>query len=342
MSVQEIKEKEERNQPRRRNRVAYVPNSRRKSSASRSDANDSSSSNVQKTEEKQKRNKRRANDSVSTSLKSGHQQPKRKKGSGSSTEEKSSPRKPSTSERTEGESEITDKQRAVTMKRVYKRRNQAEAAPERIRDMTVTKKTYAKWKPLSLSTKKYTKRVLESAILSVLNSVGKESKKNSLQVHLKQLSERIVKRLDSIKGPTHKGDYSKMEAESRELEDTVISCHGQIGALEIELEEQTRLFEEDENMFNRYTSQEQELQQQKQLHPLLQAEPANTLNLPSLSNETCSMATVCEIPASLEDTGRRLAQSLAKITDQAEQLGFTNWLETVNDRTNALVDSKQT
>lgn len=75
-SVQEIKEKEERNQPRRRNRVAYVPNSRRKSSASRSDANDSSSSNVQKTEEKQKRNKRRANDSVSTSLKSGHQQPK--------------------------------------------------------------------------------------------------------------------------------------------------------------------------------------------------------------------------------------------------------------------------
>lgn len=64
-----------------------------------------------------------------------------------------------------GESEISDKQRAVTMKRVYKRRNQAEAAPERIRDMTVTKKTYAKWKPLSLSTKKYTKQVLESAIL---------------------------------------------------------------------------------------------------------------------------------------------------------------------------------
>ena len=32
-----------------------------------------------------------------------------------------------------------------------------------------------------------------------------------------------------------------------------------------------------------------------QLHPLLQAEPANTLNLPSLSNEACGMATVCEV-----------------------------------------------
>lgn len=28
------------------------------------------------------------------------------------------------------------------------------------------------------------------------------------------LNNRIVKRLDNIKGPTHKGDYSKMEAES--------------------------------------------------------------------------------------------------------------------------------
>ena len=65
-------------------------------------------------------------------------------------------------------SEVTDQHKTVAKKRVYKRRIQpkgADAAPERIRDMTVTKKTYAKWKPLSSSTKKYTKQVLESAIL---------------------------------------------------------------------------------------------------------------------------------------------------------------------------------
>ena len=31
---------------------------------------------------------------------------------------------------------------------------------------------------------------------------------------MKSCSNRIVKRLDGIKGPAHKGDYSKMEAES--------------------------------------------------------------------------------------------------------------------------------
>lgn len=65
-------------------------------------------------------------------------------------------------------SEGTHKQSTVTKKRVYQRRKpakQADATPEHIRDITVTKKTYARWKPLSSLTKKYTKQVLESTVL---------------------------------------------------------------------------------------------------------------------------------------------------------------------------------
>lgn len=312
----------------RRSRIAYAPRSRRKRSGT--DKNQSASFNEKEIKESTRKNKQGTHESASTctSVESSQQQHrKRKKARDSSTKEKSSPHKRSSSEQTED-----------TKKRIYQKRKQtvkADAAPERIRDMTVTKKTYAKWKPLSLSTKKYTKQVLESTMLSVLNSVGKESKKGNIQVHLKQLSERIIKRLDNIKGPTQKGDYSKMEAESNDLEDAVISCNRQIEALEKELEEQTKLFEQDEQMLNSCSDQVQELQQQKQpLHPLLQIQPANTLNLPSLSSETHKMSSVCELPTSLEGNGRRLAQSLAKLSDQAEKLGFTNWLETLADRAN--------
>ena len=60
------------------------------------------------------------------------------------------------------------KQREVVKKRVFQRKNQAGkevGIPERIRDMTITRKTYAKWKPLSLSTKKYTKQMIDNTVL---------------------------------------------------------------------------------------------------------------------------------------------------------------------------------
>lgn len=60
------------------------------------------------------------------------------------------------------------KQREVVKKRVFQRKNQARkevGIPERIRDMTITRKTYAKWKPLSLSTKKYTKQMIDNTVL---------------------------------------------------------------------------------------------------------------------------------------------------------------------------------
>jgi len=60
------------------------------------------------------------------------------------------------------------KQREVVKKRVFKRKNQAGkevGIPERIRDLTITRKTYAKWKPLSLSTKKYTKQMIDNTVL---------------------------------------------------------------------------------------------------------------------------------------------------------------------------------
>ncbi|KAJ7373795.1 hypothetical protein OS493_009117 [Desmophyllum pertusum] len=77
-------------------------------------------------------------------------------------------------------------------------------------------------------------------------------------------------------------------------------------------------------MLNSYSDQQEQTQL---LHPLLlQAEPVNTLNLPSLSNEGCSMPSVCEIPAALEGNGKRLAQSLAKLSDQSEKLASqTGW-----------------
>lgn len=62
-------------------------------------------------------------------------------------------------------------QKVIEKKKTYPKRSKrnktvkADEAPERIRDMTVTKKAYAKWKPLSSSTKKYMKQVLESTIL---------------------------------------------------------------------------------------------------------------------------------------------------------------------------------
>ena len=67
-----------------------------------------------------------------------------------------------------GTADTHGEQKVVEKKRTYPKRNKtvkADEAPERIRDMTVTKKAYAKWKPLSSSTKKYTKQVLESTIL---------------------------------------------------------------------------------------------------------------------------------------------------------------------------------
>ncbi|KAL9980909.1 hypothetical protein ACROYT_G009551 [Oculina patagonica] len=328
----------------RRSRITYAPKSRRKSTGS--DRNQSASSNAQEISLKEKATGRKRKDvSLSTSQEQDPRKKGKKSGSGSSTEAQSSPNKTLKSKRTEAKSEDSPhgKERAVIKKRVFQRKTQVrkeDGIPERIRDMTVTRKTYARWKPLSLSTKKYTKQTIENTVLSVLNSVHKESKKNDVQVHLKQLSERIVKRLDNIKGPTHKGDYSKMEAESHELEDALISCNGQVEALEKELEEQRRLFEQDEQMVNSYSDQGQLEQEQTQLHPLLQTEPVNALNLPSLSqHEGDNMSTVYEIPAGLEVNGRRLAQSLAKISDQTEKLGFTNWLEAVSQTTHTSLNS---
>lgn len=40
-----------------------------------------------------------------------------------------------------------------------------DGTPQRIQDITVTKRTYARWKPLCMSTKIYTKQVLENLIL---------------------------------------------------------------------------------------------------------------------------------------------------------------------------------
>jgi len=60
------------------------------------------------------------------------------------------------------------KHREDVKKRVFQRKNQAGkkgGIPERIRDLTITRKTYAKWKPLSLSTKKYTKQMIDNTVL---------------------------------------------------------------------------------------------------------------------------------------------------------------------------------
>ena len=60
------------------------------------------------------------------------------------------------------------KQREIVKKKVFQHKNQARkevGIPERIRDMTITRKTYAKWKPLSLSTKKYTKQMIDNTVL---------------------------------------------------------------------------------------------------------------------------------------------------------------------------------
>ncbi|CAH3187261.1 unnamed protein product [Porites evermanni] len=308
----------------RRSKIVYAPKSRRRSSGT--DRSQSASSYEQDTKETSRRNKRpgannEAAEAAASNLSSNVENSQQYSNS-----------------KVQCETEDThSEQKVVELKRTYPKRNKtvkADEAPQRIRDMTVTKKAYSKWKPLSSSTKKYTKQVLESTILSIINSVGKESKKNDLQVHLKQLSDRIIKRLDHVKGPTQKGDYSKMEAESHELEDAVISFNRQIEALEKELEEQTRLFEQDEQMLESFINQEQDLQQ---LHPLLQKQPANEVNLPSFSSAAIphEMSSIFEIPTSLERSGERLAQSLARLSDRAQQVGFTNWLESLTDRTNS-------
>lgn len=329
----------------RRSRITYAPKSRRKSSGS--DRNQSAPVPGSDLKENVTRNKRASASRSSSSQNAGPipREERRKAGSYSPPEVQSSPNKALKNKRNEAKAEVSPlvKQRESVKKRVFQRKNQATCRkevgiPERIRDLTITRKTYAKWKPLSLSTKKYTKQMIDNTVLSVLNSVHvKESKRDDIQVHLKQLSDRIIKRLVSLKGPTHKGDYSKMEAESHELEDALISCNGQVENLEKEIEEQRSLLEQDEDLLNSYNIEEQ--QEQTQLHPLLQETSVNTLNLPSMSNEEHNMASVSEVPAVLESTGRRLAQSLTKISEQTEQLGFTNWLEAVSQTTRSLLSS---
>lgn len=324
----------------RRSRIAYNPKGRGKAStiASSSAAVKAyllSSSNEQEVKESPRRNKRRTRDSVTASL-----QEKKKKESSSSTEEKVT-NKPSSSK--QAGSEIKDKLSTASKKEGHKRKKRGKEdneAPKNIKDMTISKTTYAKWRPLNPATNMYAKQVLESTILGVLNSVGRESKKKEVQVQLKKLSERIVTRLDSLKGPPHKEDYGTMESETGGLENAVISCNQQIKVLEKELDEQTRLLEEDEQMLDSHSEQAMEKQtQKKQLHPLLQKEPVNNLNLRSLSDDDDARKKplVSQIPVSLENNGRRLAASLARMNDQAEQVGFTNWLEGVSMTRNALL-----
>ena len=69
-------------------------------------------------------------------------------------------------------------------------------------------------------------------------------------------------------------------------------------------------------------------------------------NMSYLVNHTSGFFFVCfvlfcffyyfiQIPTSLESSGERLAQSLARLSDRAQQVGFTTWLESLSDRTNS-------
>lgn len=323
---------------RRRSRIAYAPKSRRKRSVS----NQSAPAQGIGLKEKETRSKRTSVSPSSSSQDHGPREEKRKAGSNSSSEVQSSPHKAIKNEGNGAEREVSPhgKQREVVKKRVFQHKNQPRKEvriPERIRDMTVTRRTYAKWKPLSLSTRKYTKEMVDNTVISVLNSIHKESKRDDIQVHLEQLSDRIIKRLVGLKGPAHYGDYNKMEVESRELEEALISCDGQVEHLEKEIGEQRRSFEEEEHLLSSYNIEGQ--LEQTQLHPLLEETSVNTLNLPSLPNEGYNIPPVSKVPAVLEGNGRRLAQSLTKISEQTEQLGFTNWLEAVSHSTHNLLSS---
>jgi len=262
--------------------ILYKPKVRRKTSAASSTASENVSSNEQEAKELPRRNKRR---SIGTLMAANKQQPKKKKENWSSSEE-NTVQKASTSGQGKEKQKTTPK-KGVTQRK--KRVEETNKMPKHIKDITVGRKTYAKWRLLNPVTKAFTEQALESAMLNVLNSVGREFKKKEVQAHLKKLSERISSRLDNLKGPPHKEDYRTMEAENHELENAVISCNEQIEVLEKELEEQTRLLEEDTHLLTHYSDQEIQLQWQKELHPLLQKEPVNALKLPCLSDETSKM-----------------------------------------------------
>lgn len=273
-------------------RIVYKPKVRRKTSDA-STASENVSSNEQEAKELPRRNKRR---SSGTLMAANKQQPKKKKENWSSSEE-NSVQKASTSGQGKEKQKTTPK-KGVTQRK--KRVEETNKMPKHIKDITIGRKTYAKWRLLNPVTKAFTEQALESAMLNVLNSVGREFKKKEVQVHLKKLSERISSRLDNLKGPPHKEDYRTMEAENRELENAVISCNEQIEVLEKELEEQTRLLEEDTRLLSNYSDQEIQLQWQKELHPLLQKEPVNALKLPCLSDETSKMLFTSQITTSSE------------------------------------------
>lgn len=306
----------------RRSRITYAPKSRRRSRAS-----DSSQSAVESNVPRIKE---------TDVLPSTSQE---KSEIRSANEEHLSPCRNLKSKRTEGKSGRTPKSKQRT--NLFHERGKAlrdDGTPQRIQDITVTKRTYARWKPLCMSTKTYTKQVLENLILSVLNDFPDSRKKREIQFHFQKISERIAIRLDNIKGPTQRGDYTKMETESHELEDALISCTNQVNALEKELNDQTRLLEQDEEKVKSFRDKKNQ-QNQPQLHPLLQVEAQNSLNLPSLSNEECNLSTVFQVSSTLQGNGQRLAQALTKLSDQTEKLGFRNWLEAVSETTCVLHDS---
>lgn len=310
----------------RRVRITYAPKSRRRSRESER-SQSIVESNVPRIKE--------TDVFPSTTLVS--QDKKEERESRSSSKEHLSPHRNLKSNKTEGKCGRTPKGKQRTKKKVFSKRGKAlkdNGTPQRIQDITVTKRTYARWKPLCLSTKTYTKQVIENTILSVLNDVP-NSKKRDIQFHFKQISERTARRLDTMKGPTQRGDYTKMETESHELEDALISCNNQADVLEKELDDQRRLLEQDEEMLHSYSDQQNQ-QNQPQLHPLLQVEPQNSLNLPSLPHAECNPSTVFQVSSMLQGNGQRLAQALAKLTNQTEKLGFRNWLRAVSETTHVL------
>lgn len=301
----------------KKSRIVYKPKVYRRKTSAASTASENVSSNEQDAKELPRRNKRR---SSGTLMAANKQQLKKKKENLSSSEENSL-QKASTSGQGKGKQKTTPK-KGVTQRK--KRVEEANKTPKHIKDITIGRKTYAKWRLLNPVTKMFTEQALESAMLNVLNSVGRESKKKvEVQVHLKKLTERISSRLDILKGPPHKEDYRTMEAENRELENAVISCNGQIEVLEKELEEQNRLLEEDTCLLNNYSEQQIQLQWHKELHPLLQKEPVNALKLPSLSDETSKMLFTSQITTSSEKDNKDIV-SLVFGEDKRNKLATAN------------------
>ncbi|KAK2562344.1 hypothetical protein P5673_014624, partial [Acropora cervicornis] len=201
-------------------RILYKPKVRRKTSAASSTASENVSSNEQEAKELPRRNKRR---SIGTLMAANKQQPKKKKENWSSSEE-NTVQKASTSGQGKEKQKTTPK-KGVTQRK--KRVEETNKMPKHIKDITVGRKTYAKWRLLNPVTKAFTEQALESAMLNVLNSVGREFKKKEVQAHLKKLSESCVSHCNVSHFIT------------RELENAVISCNEQIEVLEKELEEQT-------------------------------------------------------------------------------------------------------